>query len=332
MGRKKQKKKRLTRMEKIAEGDLPEPLENLRLRLSSPRLRATGTIKTYLETAERFLMVVGGKKPNDNDVRRYFLRRREDGISERTLRKEFFHLKKLFQSNTGWNWPFGKDDVPFPRKAAFQPALERPIIERLILERSKYTEAERFYLAVSTTFGCRREELANIDKRDKDDESISIAIAKQKGEERIVRHLIPTELKRVFDAYTPKKHEPEAMSQLFQRICSKSGVQKQHGWGWHSIRRSLRTEAEPALAKNDIPLSFWADYQGWAPATKGTVYAGSPMMGVYSHPEILSSDPFFIDKLIYPVHPFLHLWADKKLARQPTRKKTPILATNSAAR
>ena len=151
MPRKKQKS-RPSRMDIINEGKLPEPLENLRLRLSSPRLRASGTIKSYLETAERFLKSVdGADKPTDNDLRRYFMRRRQHNISERTLRKEFFHLKKLCQANLGWSWPFDKEDTPFPEDQVSTVALPISVIEALIAARNKYTERERFYLAMSTT-------------------------------------------------------------------------------------------------------------------------------------------------------------------------------------
>ncbi len=78
-------------------------LENLKERLSAPRLRAPGTIKTYLVTGRQFLNWLGdGKEPTDSDFRRYFIYRRENNISERSLRKEFFILKKLAQAN-GWN-------------------------------------------------------------------------------------------------------------------------------------------------------------------------------------------------------------------------------------
>jgi len=43
------------------------------------------------------------------------------------------------------------------------------------------------------------------------------------------------------------------------------------------------------------------------------------MLGVYAHPEVLSTDPFYVDRLIYTVHPFLSLWEEatskKKVAK-----------------
>jgi len=285
-----------------------EALENLKERLSAPRLRAPGTIRSYLETGERFLSWLGGdgKIPTDSDFRRYFIYRRENEISERTLRKEFFHLKKLALANS-WAWSFTADDTPFSEEEPVAPALWPDDIEKLIKAQHLYLKGERFYLAVSTTFGCRREELARIRKRDYDETSILIRTAKHG---RRVRHLIPDVLKPIFEAYHPKEHTPTAFSFMFHRICKKAGVDLGKGYSFHSIRRTLRTLLEWDLAENRLPLSLVADFQGWSKTTKGIAYGGAPMLGVYAHPEILSSDPFATDRLIYPVHPFLPHWEE----------------------
>ncbi|GAJ04153.1 unnamed protein product, partial [marine sediment metagenome] len=163
-------------------------LQNLKERLSAPRLRQPTTILTYLETAEHFLAWLGdGQQPTDSDFRRYFIHRRENNISERTLRKEFFILKKLALSN-GWAWPFTKDDTPVSEEEPNAPALPPDDIEKLIKAQHLYLKQERFFLAMSTTWGCRREELARAKKRDYDDTSILIRTAKH-GQR--VRHLIP---------------------------------------------------------------------------------------------------------------------------------------------
>jgi len=59
---------------------------------------------------------------------------------------------------------------------------------------------------------------------------------------------------------------------------------------------------------NRLPLSLVADFQGWVKITKGTTYGGAPILGVYAHPKVLSTDAFAVDRLIYPVHPFLPIW------------------------
>ena len=336
MARKKQKK-RATRMDIIAEGNLPEPMENLRLRLSSPRLRAPGTIKTYMETAQRFFMSLDDKKPTDNDLRRYFLKRRQQGISDRTLRKEFFHLKKFCQANPGWNWPFEKEDVPFPEEPAATVALAISVIEKLIASRKKYTERERFYLAISTTYGNRREELANIEKRHiTEDGTIEIPGAgmtmyiKTAKHGRPVTHLIPPELLKIFDAYRPRKHQPEAMSTMFKRICDKAGIEREYGWGWHSIRRSLVTCLAGLLPKNSLDPANLADYMGWAKSSMTALFGGASMVGFYRRPEILDSDPYGLDKIIYGIHPFLPLWKDEE-STKPSAIRRKVEKTTSSS-
>ena len=281
-------------------------LEKLKERLSSPRLRAPGTIRTYLETGERFMNWLGEKEPTDSDFRQYFIYRREQGISERTLKKEFFHLKKLALANS-WDWLFVAEDTPFSEEEPVAPALMPDDIKKLIKAQHLYLKSERFYLAVSTTWGCRREELARIRKRDYNTESILIRTAKHGPR---VRHLIPDVLKPIFEAYHPKQHTPTALSIMFHRICNKAGVKLERGSSFHGCRRTLRTLLEWHLADNRLPLSLVADYQGWSKTTKGLVYGGAPMLGIYAHPEVVSPDPFSTDRLIYPIHPFLPYWEE----------------------
>lgn len=316
MAPRKKQKKRPTRMELISEGNLPEPLENLRLRLSSPRLRAPGTIKTYLFTGERFLKMLGdGKKPTENDLRRYFVKRRQEGISERTLRKEFFHIKKLCQANS-WDFPFEKDDVPLPEEPVSTVALDIPVIEKLIAARKKYTERERFFLAVSTIFGCRREELATLERRNIDDESIFIKTAKHG---RPVKHLLPPELRKLSDDYRPRRHTADSLTEMFRRICHKAGVEHKSGWGWHSIRRTLVTCLVGLFPKNNLDPALIADYMGWAKSSLSGLFGGASMVGFYRRPEILDSDPYGLDKIVFSIHPFLPLWRDKVLTQPSTK-------------
>ena len=71
-----------------------------------------GTIQSYLKTGKRFLTWVSSdKEPTATDFCCYFIYRREQDISERTLRKEVFHLRELALANS-WEWPFTALDVP----------------------------------------------------------------------------------------------------------------------------------------------------------------------------------------------------------------------------
>lgn len=283
-------------------------LENLKERLSAPRLRAPGTIVTYICTARSFLAGLDtNRKPTDSDFRRYFIKRREQGISERTLRKEFFQLKKLALANK-WPWPFTADDTPYPEDEAHAPALQPEQVEQLIKARVKLSRAERFFLAVATTWVVRREELSRIKKRDYDSETFIIHTAKHG---RKVRHLIPDCLKPIFADYRPKELSPGALTLMYKRIVSKAGLQHERGAGFHSIRRTLTTMLAARLPQNSLDPALIADYAGWSRKSLGIFFGGAAMVGIYRRPEILDTDSYGNDRVIYSIHPFLPLWEKK---------------------
>jgi len=182
-------------------------------------------------------------------------------------------------------------------------------IEVLIKARDKYTKGERFYLAVSTTWGCRREEMIRIRKRDYNTDTITIKIAKQKKKTTRVQHIIPSEIKPILLSYHPKLKTATGLSYMFRRILNKAGLGQRKGYGWHSIRRGLETALGWSLARNQLPLSLLADFMGWSKTRKGIAFGGAAMVGVYDHPEIMAGDPLALDKLIVNVHPFVKLWA-----------------------
>lgn len=281
-------------------------LENLKLILTSPRERARGTIVSYLQTARTFLTWYGDSgPPTDKDYRRYFLHRRESGIAERTLAKEFVQLNKLAVANK-WTWPFTADDRPVSEEEPFAPALLPEEIETIIAARDKFTKAELFYTSISTTWGLRREEMIRIRKRDYNELTIKIKTAKHG---RRVEHIIPDQINQILQNYHPKLDNINSLSYMFYRILEKAGLPRRKGYGWHSIRRTLRTVLEWNLAENRLPLSLVADYMGWSKTQKGIVYGGAPMLGIYAHPEIMSEDPFAIERKILEVHPFVNLWS-----------------------
>ena len=97
-------------------------LENLKLILTSPRPRASDTLRNYLSVANNFLTSLGDRIPPDEmDLRRYFAKRRDEGISENTLRTTFAVLQKLYQANR-WDWPLTQDDRPELTSEAKTPA------------------------------------------------------------------------------------------------------------------------------------------------------------------------------------------------------------------
>jgi len=309
MATSKKNKKKALALANTTAPKLHPALERLVERLSSPRLKAPGTISSYMLTGANFLRQLKENQiPTDSDFRQYFIRRRREGISEVTLRKEFFHLQKLARANK-WEWPFDKDDTPYDEDKKKFPVMRRESVEQLIKASDKLTKAERFYLAVATTWLVRREELSRIKKIDYDADTIFIHTAKH-GKK--AKHLIPDVLQQIFADYRPKEHGPSALSLMFRRICTKAGVELRPREGWHSIRYALNTILEASL-----PRRVLADFSHWKTITNPNSneergIRGEDMIERYRRPEILDDDPYYADRVVYSNHPFLPLWQKKR--------------------
>ena len=297
---------------------MEEALENLKLVLTSPRLRAPSTLTSYLSRANNFMAFLGDRvPPTEMDLRRYFLRRREQNIKDGSLRATFSVLEKLYRAN-GWKWPLEKEDRPEKPAEGLTPGFEKEEVELLIRKRDLYDSGERFYLSIATIFAPRRIELARIKKRDVKygtihldtamDSTLYIDTAKR-GEKRT--HLLPEEIMPYIEGYHPKVHNVSSMSAMFDRICKKGLGEKRPGYGWHSFRRTLATELPGPLAKADKPLTMVGYFLRWSRRTTGEAFLGTAMGGTYTRPELLSKDPFFVDRQVFEVHPFLQLWAEE---------------------
>jgi len=283
-------------------------LENLKLVLTSPRRRAPNTLTNYLSVGNQFLTFLENRIPPDEmDLRRYFAKRQEQGKSDNSLRTEFAILQKLYRANH-WDWPLAPEDRPEAPLEVNTPALTREEVEQLIKNRELYSKGERFYLAIGTILAPRRIELARIKKRHIQGNTIYIDTAKH-GEKRT--HLIPDEIIPYIEAYRPRENNVSSLSAMFGRICKKGLEESKKGYGWHSFRRTIDTLLPIALAKADKPLTLIGYFLRWSRRSTGARFLGTPMGGVYARPEILSSDPFFVDREVFEVHPFLPLWVDK---------------------
>lgn len=289
--------------------ELNEPLENLKLVLTSPRRRAPDTLTNYLSVANQFLTWLGDTIPPDEmNLRRYFLHRRDEGMSDGSLRTHFAVLQKLYQANK-WHWPLVAGDRPEAPEETRERAFTRDEITELIKKRELYSKGECFYLAIATIFAPRRIELARIKKRDIKDNTLRIDTAKR-GQKRT--HLIPDEIMPYVEAYHPRENNVSSLSAMFERICKKGLGERKKGYGWHSFRYALDTFLPGALAKADKDITLVGYFLRWSRRDFGNRFFGTPMGGVYSRPEILSPDPYFVDKEVFSIHPFLPLWVDIK--------------------
>lgn len=285
--------------------EISEPLENLKLVLTSPRPRAPSTLTGYLSTAGQFLTWLSDRlPPGEMDLRRYFVYRRDEGISDNSLRTTFAVLEKLYKANH-WDWPLESEDRPEAPSEINTPAFTREEVEQLIKNRELYSKGESFYLAIATIYAPRRIELARIKKRHIKENTLYIDTAKH-GEKRT--HLIPDAIMPYIEAYHPREHNVSSLSAMFARICKKGLGESRKGYGFHSFRRTIDTLLPISLAKADKPLTLVGYFLRWSRRSTGARFLGTPMGGVYARPEIMSSDPYFVDREVLEVHPFVKHW------------------------
>jgi hypothetical protein len=65
---------------------LPVPVQTMLKRMSSARLRSAHTLKAYAQTGVTFFTIIGGvRAPTEQDWHDYFMVRRRQGISDRSL-------------------------------------------------------------------------------------------------------------------------------------------------------------------------------------------------------------------------------------------------------
>ncbi len=284
---------------------LAKPVQTMLKRLSSARQRSPQSLNSYCIVAQNFFRVIGAvRTPTEEDWHDYFMIRRRQEVSERTLGKEFYILKKLAESNH-WAWPFFKEDTPRSYDDTEEPAFTRDQVISLITSHPLLSRTEKFYLACSTIWGLRSIEMSRIEKRDYDDRTIKIKKSKR---EKSTPRLIPEELRPLFREAHPSLTEKASLSVMFARICRKAGIQRERRQSFHAIRRCLSDELEYVCTVNRIRKSYLGAFIGWADAKIGAEAGGAAMAGTYIKHNRPGQDPFEVDRTILRVHPFLQYW------------------------
>jgi len=160
-----------------------------------------------------------------------------------TVNFAFRVIHRLFVVN-GLSWPYRRREAPqIGQRDEYRPQLSPRVIQVMVesAKRGDLLPCERCFLALSTVFGLRRAEIANLRPRDINLRAGSIYVATpNSGRERY--HLIPNEIRPYIKAHDfNQRYAPSTITQIFERILVKSGAGKlrRERLGWHSILRAL---------------------------------------------------------------------------------------------
>jgi integrase len=257
------------------------------------RGRKEATARQWRDFADKFASCCGVKKVyGREDVIEFLAQLRREGYKQSSIDVMIRPVRLLAQIQ---RWPGG-----FPRLAMSKVRVgdvERPFLNHdevcEMIRRAKMfcNRRELAYLALSTTYGLRRAELASLEICDGE-----VTVDTVKGGV-VTTHIIPDEIKPYIGGY--RCADIRYVSLMFRRICEKVGYDFEgRNYGWHAIRRALATELVEVEMRmsvlNIIRFMRWSD-----DAVRGEF----GMLVVYAQ-----RDQAKIDRSIFKVHPFLGSW------------------------
>ena len=248
------------------------------------------TARCWRRLTTKFELCCGTKSEYDrDDVVNYLCYLREQGYRQSSIGVMVRPLKLLAQIQ-GWSFP--RLAMPKVRDGD----VRRPMFSHeevcLMIRRGKevLSARELAYLALSSTYGLRREELTGLGRMDG-----KVTVETVKGGP-VTIHLIPDEIRPYLTGY--ERTGLRCMSSVFQSMVEKLGISLGEGrYGWHAIRRSLATE----LLYRDVSLINIVRFMRWS---DGSVKGQFGMLAIYG-----KRNQEEIDKSVFKVHPFLRMWA-----------------------
>lgn len=264
----------------------------------------------YLKYAKDFLD--NTKDLGKEAVDTYIEKLQEQKQSAGTVNFAFRVVRRLYTVNK-LDWPYLRGQAPqITERDEHRPALAFEIISTMIKSENLHDD-ERCFLALSTTYGLRREEMMELEPQDIDFKSGTIFISTVKsGRQRY--HLIPEQIKPFLSKHDfAERYSKMRMSQMFWRVVNNSGLGalKSETLGWHSIRRPLLS----GLVDNGLNVFAAKAFLRW----KASVGELAMPARYYSNVVVTLQGSLVVseeakeDKEVFEkFHPFLPLWDDNE--------------------
>lgn len=268
--------------------------------------------------ARAFLSWLGDGEPDGAAVRSWMAKMKKEHYADATLRQDWGILRRLYVIN-GLAWPFRRGDAPVVREQeVYAPALDPADVKMMVdvaLGREKRKggpkpdSAHRAYLCLSTIWGLRRIEMAEMREEHLDipNNLLFVQTAKH-GRQRY--HHVPEEIWPYlleWSFVTPMT--VTKLSGLFGDLKEMIGLtgSPAEEVGWHCIRRSAVAVAFSIGLSEPEVHSFYR----WKRSSNNMAlrYATSRMVGTaISSPRGLWGEDKMVDEKVYSLHPFFRFW------------------------
>lgn len=233
----------------------------------------------------------------------------KENYTNNTIRKHFLTALRRFFKVNNLEWPLYSWELPkVSERDVYAPALDEDVIIQMIeaAKEEKIKPEETAFLALSTTYGLRRIEMATLEEEDIDLENNFILVKTAKeGRER--HHKIPEAiipyLKNFRSGFTPRQ-----LSKVFYRIEKASGLERKPEVGWHALRRSLTR----LLIEAGIPEAIVRNFLRWKRSADDMIlaYQATTVVGEEGESIELGKRDKEVDEAVFNKHPFLEKWRD----------------------
>lgn len=277
-----------------------DPIQHYRRRLTSTLRLSEGTIRVYMQTAAKFIAMIGRKNSySDDDVLRYL-----DWAGEHFKKNSSSYVcecQRLLQFLRNLPSADRKRELPIPMpkmpETFNQPTLSDDEVETLawscVLDKVKPNMIIR--IIVASIYGGRKSELAELSSSDfhLDGEKSSIYIATKKGGDKR-RQPIPQSLVPLF-AIDIKPMNPVTLHFRLRKIAEKAPIVWKRGSGFHSFRRNVVTMLD------SLDVSDMAQY-------KFLRWSTPRHLGMLDRYRQIPSEES--DAKILSVHPRVKLWEE----------------------
>lgn len=260
----------------------------------------------YSTYAKEFIAFVSGAPLDKAAVEAFIERKRGEGFKSQSLMFLFSVLRTLYHTS-GLEWPFRKGEAPKFEYDDNAPAYDPRAVEKMIKTAvaGKYTEDEAYVLALITTYGLRREEIARLRKEHYHAREKILEIPRtKKGEPR--QHLIPDEILPYVRAWGFKRSlTVSQVAAIWYRLLTGAGLPHVRGVGPHGVRRTLDT-----LLTDELGIDNTKAFFGWARRSSDMArrYYRTKFVGYSGEQVHQTRERREIDERVFRVHPFLPLW------------------------
>ena len=261
--------------------------------------KATKSTKEKYRRAFRKVSIMLDFSPDS--IRAFLASLRREG-QERSMRFYYFFMKSLVKNVLGGEWKLGRTDIPPEPEELNRPILKAEQINDMIMKLKK--RAERYPLgtdltrfAISTVYGARRIELAELDKDSINLEEKVLRIRTRKhGEFRT--HILADE---IIPYLRPERLRPVSvgrMSTIFNTMAKFCRMKLALGYGWHSIRRRLATYFDDCRVSEKDIFTFMR----WR--RRKTILDRY----IVRTPLETETTRAQVDMEMFKIHPFLPIW------------------------